>query len=316
MIALKPFDEQGRAVCLRLDPGLADEDFVDPVEFSLQEAEEFGDAARLFAICRAGTVIGFASLYVEHGFWQITNFLIDRAYQRKGFGTEAARLCIDYLIRSHHAQRVSAPVHLQNTSALHFWESMGFQPSDTIEGDYMFMRFYPASERDEGTVAYTIERVKPGDEAALAYIQTESWKAGFKDILSPDTLQRCTRLDKATAMYRRLLEQHIGHGYLLHADGRPHCIAWWDATREQDMPGYAELICIHSLPDRWRQGYGSKMMDAVLHDMAAAGYARVMLWVFEENTRARRFYEAHGFATVGKVKPNVEPTEILYEKLL
>ena len=51
---------------------------------------------------------------------------------------------------------------------------------------------------------YTIERVKLGDEATLAYIQTESWKAGFKDILDPDTLQRCTRVDKATAMYRRL----------------------------------------------------------------------------------------------------------------
>ena len=30
---------------------------------------------------------------------------------------------------------------------------------------------------------YTIERAKLGDEEELAYIQTESWKAGFKDIL-------------------------------------------------------------------------------------------------------------------------------------
>lgn len=163
-------------------------------------------------------------------------------------------------------------------------------------------------------MTYTIRRAKPGDEAMLAYIQTESWKAGFRDILSADILQRCTQLDKATAMYQCLLEQNVGNGYLLEAEGTPHAIAWWDSTREKDMPGYAELICIHSLPDRWRQGYGSKLMDTVLHDIAAAGYSRVMLWVFEDNTRARRFYEANGFHTYGKVKPGIEPTELCYEK--
>ncbi len=58
------------------------------------------------------------------------------------------------------------------------------------------------------------------------------------------------------------------------------------------------------------------MMDAVLRDIAAAGYTKVMLWVFEDNVRARRFYEAQGFTTDGKTKPNIEPTEICYEKNL
>lgn len=163
---------------------------------------------------------------------------------------------------------------------------------------------------------YTIERVRLGDEKTLAYIQTESWKAAFKDILSPDVLEKCTNLGKATMMYRRLLEQNIGNGYLLKVEDKPHCIAWWDSTREKDMPGYAELICIHSLPDQWRSGYGSKMMDTVLHDISVAGYTKVMLWVFEENTRARQFYERHGFTTEGKSKPNIEPIEICYEKQL
>lgn len=163
---------------------------------------------------------------------------------------------------------------------------------------------------------YSIERVKSGNEAALAHIQTESWKAAFKDILPPDVLQKCTQIEKVTAMYRRLLEQKVGNGYLLKVDGKPHCIAWWDATREKDMPGYAELICIHSLPDNWHKGYGSRMMETVLRDIASAGYLKVMLWVFEDNARARRFYEAHGFVTHGKTKPDLQPTELCYERTL
>ena len=163
---------------------------------------------------------------------------------------------------------------------------------------------------------YTIERVKLGDEAVLAYIQTESWKAGFKDILSADVLERCTQIDKATAMYRRLLEQNVGNGYLLKVEENPHCIAWWDATRENDMPDYAELICIHSLQNQWRKGYGSKIMDVVLHDIAKAGYSKVMLWVFEDNVRARRFYETLGFTANGKVKTDIGAAEVCYEKAL
>ena len=161
---------------------------------------------------------------------------------------------------------------------------------------------------------YTIERVKLGDEEALAYIQTESWKAAFKDILQPEILERCTNIDRATMMYKELLENNIGNGYLLKVEGEPHCIAYWDATREDDMPGYAELICIHSLPNQWRKGYGSKMMEVVLQDISGAGYKNVMLWVFEENVRARKFYESFGFITKGKIKSGVGATEICYEK--
>ena len=165
-------------------------------------------------------------------------------------------------------------------------------------------------------MSYTIEPVKPGDETTLAYIQTESWKAGFRDILDAETLAQYTQIDRATAMYRRLLEAGIGHGYLLKADGQPHCLAWWDAARDEDMPGYAELICIHSLENHWRRGYGSRMMEAVLRDAAAAGYKKILLWVFADNTRARRFYESLGFTPTEKQKPSFGTVEICYEKQL
>lgn len=165
-------------------------------------------------------------------------------------------------------------------------------------------------------MSYTIEQVKLGDEIILAYIQTESWKHAFANILDSKELERCTDLEKATLMYKRLLKEHIGNGYLLKVDGEPHCIAWWDKTRTFEMEGYAELICIHSLPNRWRCGYGSKMMERVLHDMASNGYTKVMLWVFEENTRARAFYESFGFTTSGNVKPGIYPIEICYKKYL
>lgn len=166
------------------------------------------------------------------------------------------------------------------------------------------------------SMGFLIRKVKRGDEVSLAYIQTESWKAAFKGILSDKMLEQCTEMDRAIRMYKRLLDESKGNGYILEVDKKPHCIAWWDRSRTESMSDYAELICIHSLQDNWRKGYGSKMMECVLHDMKTAGYNRVMLWVFRDNIRARKFYEANGFITYGMIKPEIQPEEICYEKIL
>ena len=162
----------------------------------------------------------------------------------------------------------------------------------------------------------SIRRVKQGDEQALAYIQTESWKAAFRDILAEDILQKSTDIGRAREMYRKLLTENKGNGYILEIEGKAHCIAYWDKARDGDIADAAEIICIHSLPDNWRKGYGSRMMNRLLNDIAAVGYSKVVLWVFEENRRARAFYEAKGFAVTDKIKPALGATEICYEKKL
>ena len=40
-----------------------------------------------------------------------------------------------------------------------------------------------------------IRKATLGDEKVLAYIQTESWKAAFADILPPDDLERSTNIE-------------------------------------------------------------------------------------------------------------------------
>lgn len=88
-----------------------------------------------------------------------------------------------------------------------------------------------------------IRRAGRGDEKHLAHIQTESWKAAFDKIIPSELLSKCTETERVTAMYRRLMNENKGNGYILEIDGKPHCIAWWDETREKDMAGFAELVC-------------------------------------------------------------------------
>lgn len=53
-----------------------------------------------------------------------------------------------------------------------------------------------------------------------------------------------------------------------------------------------------------------------LADIRRAGYRRVMLWVFRDNTRARGFYEKKGFVCNGRTQPSFGIEEVCYQREL
>lgn len=164
--------------------------------------------------------------------------------------------------------------------------------------------------------AVDLRPAAPGDAKTLAYIQTESWKAAFAGILSPEELARRTDPEKVKAMYERILSDPAVHLSIETLGGDPHCIAGWSRSRGVRGENTAELICIHSLPDGWRRGYGSVMIDHVLSEIREQGYEEVILWVFEQNHRARSFYEKHGFTLTDQTQKGVGPVERMYMKKL
>ena len=160
----------------------------------------------------------------------------------------------------------------------------------------------------------SIRRAIPGDEQVLAYIQTESWKAAFAGILSPEELERCTDIQKAEQMYHNVLRRDGCNMAIEFVDGKPHCIAAWGKNRCDLGETVGELICIHSLQNNWAKGYGSAMMEYVLTQLQQANYESVILWVFEENIRARKFYEKHGFELTEQKKLANGIAELKYMK--
>ena len=160
----------------------------------------------------------------------------------------------------------------------------------------------------------SIRKAVPGDEQVLAYIQTESWKAAFVDILSPEELERCTNLQKAEQMYHSVLRREGCNMAIELVNDQPHCIAAWGTNRCDLGDTVGDLICIHSLQNNWAKGYGSAMMEYVLAQLRQANYESVILWVFEDNKRARKFYEKHGFKLTEQKKMANGIAELMYMK--
>ncbi len=155
-----------------------------------------------------------------------------------------------------------------------------------------------------------------GDEKILAEIQTASWKDAFAEILSQEELERYTNVQASTEMYAHVLRNKIANGSILYIDENPHGMAFWGEYRVSQNENTAELICIHSLCNNWGKGYGSLLMQHVLDEIRKAGCVSVVLWVFAENVRARRFYEKHGFVLTDKTKADFSSAEVMYTKHL
>ena len=76
----------------------------------------------------------------------------------------------------------------------------------------------------------------------------------------------------------------------------------------------AEILAIHTLPESRGTGLGHAMLTEALRQI---GSGPVFLWAFKENSRARRFYEKHGFCWDGteRISEFDDAPEVRYVKM-
>ena len=73
----------------------------------------------------------------------------------------------------------------------------------------------------------------------------------------------------------------------------------------EPAPGDIELRRIYTLVATHGTGLGEALMTAALTEARARDARRILLGVHPDNSRARRFYENHGFAVIGERRFNV-----------
>ncbi|WP_230199387.1 GNAT family N-acetyltransferase [Bacillus ndiopicus] len=139
---LRTINQDNYKECLNLHTADTNADFVDSVAWSLAEAWVFYDDSRPFAIYADNVMVGYVLMYIGENNPQIINFMIDSRFQKRGYGSAAARLCVEYLWKEYNATRISLPVNLENITAQKFWSNIGFEITDDMEDGYFYMRLY------------------------------------------------------------------------------------------------------------------------------------------------------------------------------
>lgn len=121
------------------------------------------------------------------------------------------------------------------------------------------------------------------DMKLLGHIMAVSFRSAFSAFVSQQTLDDCAREENCAQLLEGIFRQGTMH-FLIGENSGMLVWQWIDQG--------AEIAAIHSLPESWGSGLGHAMLERALSEI---GDVPVFLWAFEENLRARRFYEKHGF---------------------
>ena len=128
------------------------------------------------------------------------------------------------------------------------------------------------------------------DIDAVREIYEKSWKFAYKDIVPMEWMESRPK-DKWGG---NIL--HNGRTEIGAFDGdRIVGTASFGLSRWKEFSSCGEIVTIYLLPEYIGKGIGSQLIKRCIEELELLGFTSILLWVLEDNIRARLFYESHGF---------------------
>ena len=139
-----------------------------------------------------------------------------------------------------------------------------------------------------------IRPINSNDIAAVAAVHAASWRSAYRGILRDDFLDGDLDADRVSLWKKRLSPLPQEHfGYLAFEAEQPIGFAF--AFSAHDLVWGTLVDNLHVLPHVKGCGLGRRLLaELCAHAHAAHPAAGLFLWVYEQNTAARAFYERFG----------------------
>jgi GNAT superfamily N-acetyltransferase len=144
-----------------------------------------------------------------------------------------------------------------------------------------------------------IRRARLDDAAAIAEVHVRTWQAAYEHVFGA---QRLAGIDVRgrEGLARRNASNADHDVFVAEEDDR---IVGFAASGPAEEDGEErELFAIYVLPEAWGTAAAPGLMHATLDAMRGRGTARAILWVLDDNPRARRFYEREGWQADGSAE--------------
>jgi ribosomal protein S18 acetylase RimI-like enzyme len=153
------------------------------------------------------------------------------------------------------------------------------------------------------------------DALAIETVRVRGWRTAYRHVFPPDELDTLP-IDPERWRTRLHVPPH-GWTTLVCENGNGTVLGFASVGPSRDEDSLGELYAIYVEPDAWSTGAGRALIAAA-EERLAAEYDSALLWVLEDNPRARRFYERAGWAADGARKAEerfgVRAPEVRYRK--
>ena len=136
------------------------------------------------------------------------------------------------------------------------------------------------------------------DAERVAEVHVRSWQVAYEHVFGEDRLASLSVAQRVSVVRSWLA--HPERGALLVAEVGGAVAGFCSAGAANELgPDVGEVYAIYADPGHWDLGVGRALMVRTLEVLRERGYAEAVLWVLDDNPRARRFYEAGGWRLDG-----------------
>ena len=139
------------------------------------------------------------------------------------------------------------------------------------------------------------------DAAGAAAVHYRSWIATYTPLLRHDEADQLT-LAERVAHWEWLLGSEpprMGSLVAVRAEAIVGLVEW--GVGVDAHPSVGEVHAIHVVPEERGRAVGWRLLVAALQALRGHGVRRAILWVVEDNSTARAFYERQGWKWDGTV---------------
>jgi len=149
-----------------------------------------------------------------------------------------------------------------------------------------------------------IRKVLPEEANDYTACHINCWQATYKGIVPDDFLTNMLdEIEERTERCKKSLQEPGDYEfYCVIYDNKMIGRLIISKSKDEDKPDAGDICAIYLLKDFWDKGYGREMMDFAITKLKRLGYKEVIIWVLEDNHRARKFYEKCGFTLDGGSK--------------
>jgi len=131
---------------------------------------------------------------------------------------------------------------------------------------------------------------KSDDFAAIGNIYARSWQVAYRGIVPQDYLDALSGTRWSSVLANSQYDAYViieGNRYIGTSSVCP--------ARDEELPGWGEVISIYLLPEYFGKGYGKPLLKTATDALVTKGFRDIYLWVLDENIRAQKFYTKNNF---------------------
>ena len=158
-----------------------------------------------------------------------------------------------------------------------------------------------------------IRHATPADAPGVARVQVDSWRTTYPGIVSEEFLSSLSYTESQSSWDDGIRLRRPGRSIrVAETDSKGvvgFCACGPESEGNSDYKG--EIYAIYLLDDFQRLGIGRRLFLASCKSLLDSGIRSMLLWVFEDNQGARRFYESLGGEVIRRKEINIGGADLV-----